>query len=440
MLPVLTIVGRPNVGKSTLFNYLTQTRDALVFDTPGVTRDRQYGESKLGGQRSIIVDTGGITGSKEEGLDHLMSQQVSQAMSEADRLLYMVDAQVGVTDQDLAIAKLLRPYQDQVVLLVNKADREVAGVVEADFYQLGLGQPIAIAAESGRGISAMMDDLLLAFPPEPSIEKSEDDDTVRLAVLGRPNAGKSTLVNRLLGEDRVIVSDKPGTTRDSIAIPFERHDKKYILVDTAGVRRRSKVSETVEKFSVVKALQAMSQADVVMMIVNAEDGVTDQDMRLLGLVLTHGRSLVLLFNKWDCLSEKGRESFKEEVERKLPFVNFARRYYISALEGSGVGLLYRAVHEAEEALSKPLSTGELTRVMQAAVVQHAPPMVHGKRVRFRFAHVGGRAPLLIIIHGRRVKGLPSAYTRYLAGYFRKHFALMGVLIHIRFKHDEKVKK
>ncbi len=433
MLPVFTIIGRPNVGKSTLFNCLTKTRDALVADFPGVTRDRQYGRGMVGDRPYLIVDTGGIAEQADIAYTTLISQQVEQAIDEADRILFLVDAQTGLTSADSIIAQQLRPFQDKVVLVVNKVDRLDANIVTSEFYSLGFGTPYAIAAKNGRGIETFIQELLKPFPVE---EAPKEEKGIFIAVMGRPNVGKSTLINRLLGEERVVVFDEPGTTRDSIFITFDRHGKIYTLIDTAGVRKRTKIEDKIEKFSVIKSLQALEKAHVVIMVFDARAGITDQDMRLLGLILAAGKGLVLAFNKWDGMTEYDRDRMRQAVDRRMQFVDFARRYLISALHGTGVGELYRAVDEAYESGNKALPTPLLTQVLEQAVFDHQPPLVSGRRIRLRYAHLGGHHPLVIVVHGKQIEDLPDSYRRYLANYFRKSFDLVGIPVHIQFINDK----
>ena len=374
MLPVIAIVGRPNVGKSTLFNQLTKSREALVVDLPGVTRDRQYGEGKIGERPFIAIDTGGL-GSQEAELDTLTEEQSWQAVVEADIVLFIVDGRTGLMAADKTIAQQLRVKEKAVYCVVNKTDGLNPDIALADFYALGLGDPIPIAASQARGLVALIDHIFLPFPPLSEIEIANPEESgIKIAIAGRPNVGKSTLVNRLLGEDRVIVFDQPGTTRDSIYIPLERAGKKYTIIDTAGVRRRSRVSELVEKFSVVKTLQAIEDCHVVILVVDAVESVTDQDLGLLGFVLETGRSLVLAINKWDGLDVEHRENVKKTLNYRLKFADFAKVHYISALHGSGVGNLFDSVQEAFQSSIKELSTAEVNRVLEIAVTQHPPPM------------------------------------------------------------------
>lgn len=432
MLPVITIVGRPNVGKSTLFNVLTKTRDALVADMPGVTRDRQYGEGVVGGRPYIIVDTGGIACFEKGILTQLTEQQVEQAIEEADVLLFVVDAQAGLTPNDEEIAKRLRNFQDKVVLVVNKMDRQDESLA-SDFFRLGFPQLKMICATQGRGIEAMMADVLARFPS--ADEEREKHPGIAVAMIGRPNAGKSTLINRILGEERVIVSEIPGTTRDSIYIPFERHGEHYTLIDTAGVRRRARIEEVVEKFSVIKTMQAIERCDVAIVMIDAHAGMSDQDMRLINLVLKIGRALILVFNKWDGLEDSEKNKVKDSIDRDLGFVTFARRYFISALHGSGVGDLFRAIKEAYESAQRELTTPELTKALEKAVNTFQPPAIQGRRIRLRYAHMGGLRPMTIVIHGKQTGDLPDSYQRYLASFFRKEFRLIGIPVHIKLRND-----
>lgn len=434
MLPVIAIVGRPNVGKSTLFNLLTQSRDALVVDVPGVTRDRQYGEGKLGGRPYFVVDTGGIEEPEDPDMAKLTDEQVLAAIDEADVVFFMVDAKAGLVTSDEIIAERLRRYQKKVVVLVNKADRDSAAVVCGDFYRLGFGDPIAVSAKQGRGVEALVSKTLSAFPEVDTVPKFEEG--IRIAVVGRPNVGKSTLINRMLGENRLVVFDRPGTTRDSIEVAHERREKKYILIDTAGVRRQRKVTDTVEKFSMIKTMQAMKNAQVVIVVVNAQEGLGEQDMRLIGIVAELGKALVIAFNKWDGMEDYDREQFKETVDRKLLFVDYARRYTISALHGTGVGKLYHALHEAYESTNKDIATPLLTKALEKAVETHQPPLVKGRRIKLRYAHVGGHDPLVIVVHGKQTTSLPGSYKTYLSNYFRKTFNLLGIPVLVKFKNDE----
>ncbi len=433
MLPVIALIGRPNVGKSTLFNRLTRSRDALVADYPGLTRDRKYGFGKLGPIPYLVIDTGGVAGG-ESGIDEAMVDQTVRALQEADAAIIMVDGRSGLTAADEHVAELARKHARKTWLAVNKAEGLDAAVAGGEFHGLGLGEPIAVSAAHGDRIGALIDAVLGDFEPaESDAEADEDAEELRIAVIGRPNVGKSTLANRLLGEDRLVVYDQPGTTRDSVAVPFERNDRKYLLIDTAGIRRRSRVREAVEKFSIVKALQAIEQAQVVIAVLDAQEGVTEQDVSLLGLVLERGRALVVVTNKWDGLSAGQRKQVRDDLDRRLPFLDFAERITISALHGTAVGDLLPAVERAYKAATRDLSTTELTRELESAVMAHPPPLVRGRRIRLRYAHQGGRNPPVIVIHGNQTDRLPEAYRRYLINRFRKAFKLRGTPVRLSFK-------
>jgi GTP-binding protein len=433
MLPVIALIGRPNVGKSTLFNRLTRSRDALVADYPGLTRDRQYGFGRLGQIPYLVIDTGGVAGG-EVGIEGAMVEQTVRALHEADAAIIMVDGRSGLTAADEHVAELARKHAKKTWLAVNKAEGLDAAIASGEFHALGLGEPVAVSASHGDRIGALMEAVLADFDVEPPTEEADADvEELRIAIVGRPNVGKSTLANRLLGEDRLVVYDQPGTTRDSVAVPFERNDRKYILVDTAGIRRRSRVSEAIEKFSIVKALQAIEQAHVVIAVLDAQEGVTEQDVSLLGLVLERGRALVIVTNKWDGLEADHRKKVRDDLDRRLPFLDFAERITISALHGTAVGDLLPAVERAYSAAMRDLSTTELTRELEAAVMAHAPPLVRGRRIRLRYAHQGGRNPPVIVIHGNQTDKLPEAYRRYLVNRFRKVFKLKGTPVRLSFK-------
>lgn len=433
MIPVIALVGRPNVGKSTLFNYLTKTRDALVADYPGLTRDRKYGQGKVGGAAYLVVDTGGLSGEKE-GIDELMAVQTRLAIEEADMVVFMVDARNGVTPADHIITRELRQLQKPLVLVVNKVDGINVDIAINDFYELGIGEPMPIAAARGRGVTQLISTILEQLPPADEDDSLRDEaDRIKVAILGRPNVGKSTLVNRLIGEERVLAFDMPGTTRDSIYIPFEKNGQAYTLIDTAGVRRRSKVHEAIEKFSVIKALQAIQEAHVVIIVLDAQQEISDQDATLLGFVLDSGRALLLAVNKWDNLQEEQKERIKHELDYKLTFLDFAEMHYISALHGTGIGLLFDSVKKAYESATRNLSTPKLTEVLQRAVEEHQPPLVKGRRIKLRYAHQGGRNPPVIVIHGNQVKSTPEAYRRYLVNTYRRVLKLVGTPVRIEFK-------
>ncbi|CDL81148.1 ribosome biogenesis GTPase Der [Xenorhabdus szentirmaii] len=465
MIPVVALVGRPNVGKSTLFNRLTRTRDALVADFPGLTRDRKYGRAEVEGQEFIIIDTGGIDGT-EEGVETHMATQSLMAIEEADIVLFMVDARAGLMPADHAIAKHLRSREKATFLVANKTDGIDIDTSIAEFYGLGLGDIYSIAASHGRGVTQLIERALLPFSNKEEteevelteeeanaaywaeIEQAEQDEfaeqeeeeefdpttlPLKLAIVGRPNVGKSTLTNRILGEERVVVFDMPGTTRDSIYIPMERDGREYVLIDTAGVRKRGKVTETVEKFSVIKTLQAIEDANVVLLVVDAREGISDQDLSLLGFILNSGRSLVIAVNKWDGMSQEDRDHVKDMLDLRLGFVDFARVHFISALHGSGVGNLFESILEAYESATRRVNTSLLTRIMRMAEDDHQPPMIRGRRVKMKYAHAGGYNPPIVVIHGNQVTDLPDSYKRYLMNYFRRSLNVMGTPIRIQFK-------
>ncbi|WP_133490378.1 ribosome biogenesis GTPase Der [Alcanivorax sp. 24] len=435
MKPVIALVGRPNVGKSTLFNRLTRTRDALVADFPGLTRDRKYGDGRMGDRPYIVVDTGGI-GESEEGIDRPMTDQALLAVGEADAVLFLVDGRAGLTAADQQVASELRKLPKPVFLVVNKTDGLDPDSAMADFYALGLTQVLPIAAAHGRGVRALMDEVLAIFPePEEAGEEEEpeDPDTVRVAVLGRPNVGKSTLINRILGEERVVVFDQAGTTRDSIEVPFERNGRPYVLIDTAGVRRRGKVHETIEKFSVIKALQAVDAAQVVLLVVDARDGISDQDLHLLGYVLEAGRALVIAMNKWDGLESDHKDWVKQQLDRRLQFVPWAKIKFISALHGTGVGDLFGLVERAWDSAFIKIGSNALTRMLEDITHSHPPPRSGRFRAKLRYAHLGGSNPPVVVIHGNRTDSLPVSYRRYLENRFRELLKIEGSPIRLELK-------
>lgn len=473
--PVVALVGRPNVGKSTLFNRLTRTRDALVADFPGLTRDRKYGQAHLAGYDFIVIDTGGIDGT-EEGVEEKMAEQSLLAIEEADIVLFLVDARAGLTSADIGIANYLRQRKNKTTVVVaNKVDGIDADSHCAEFYQLGLGEIAQIAASQGRGIANLMEQVLsplaekMAEKEEESAvenddvsemaqhdewdedfdfsneedtalldeelaqEQTPDSQNIKIAIVGRPNVGKSTLTNRILGEDRVVVYDMPGTTRDSIYIPMERDGQQYTLIDTAGVRKRGKVHLAVEKFSVIKTLQAIQDANVVLLVIDARENISDQDLSLLGFILNAGRSLVIVVNKWDGLDTDVKDRVKSELDRRLDFIDFARVHFISALHGSGVGNLFDSVKEAYECATQKMTTSMLTRILQIAVDEHQPPMISGRRVKLKYAHPGGYNPPIIVIHGNQVDKLPDSYKRYLSNHFRRSLKIIGSPIRLQFQ-------
>ena len=467
--PVVALVGRPNVGKSTLFNRLTRTRDALVADFPGLTRDRKYGHAHIAGHEFIVIDTGGIDGT-EEGVEEKMAEQSLLAIEEADVVLFLVDARAGLTAADIGIANYLRQRQNKTTVLVaNKTDGIDADSHCAEFYQLGLGEIEQIAASQGRGVTQLMEQVLAPFAErlesaeeiEPTSEDAQDeweqaldfdfaestalidealedeaeeqDKNIKIAIVGRPNVGKSTLTNRILGEDRVVVYDLPGTTRDSIYIPMERDGQAYTLIDTAGVRKRGKVHLAVEKFSVIKTLQAIQDANVVLLVIDARENISDQDLSLLGFILNAGRSLVIVVNKWDGLDQDVKERVKSELDRRLDFIDFARVHFISALHGSGVGNLFDSVKEAYACATQKMTTSMLTRILQMATDEHQPPMVSGRRIKLKYAHPGGYNPPIIVVHGNQMEKLPDSYKRYLSNYYRKSLKIIGSPIRLLFQ-------
>jgi GTP-binding protein len=439
---IISLVGRPNVGKSTLFNVLTRSRDALVADYPGLTRDRQYGRFQFKSSDIIIIDTGGLSGQSEE-LDGHMEKQTRLAIDESDIILFMVDARDGLTPADEVIAESLRRTGKLVKLIVNKTDGLDIRTVSSEFFSLGLGAPISIAASQNRGIQAMLSEALESFDvkevsvaeEEESNELEEDDNdrSIKVAIIGRPNVGKSTLVNRFLGEERVVVFDMPGTTRDSVFIPFERDGKRYTFIDTAGIRRKRSVHEAIEKFSIIKSMQAIERANVIIMMIDARTEIADQDLHLIGYVLEAGRALILTINKWDGMDDYQKELIHKGIDKQLPFVRFAETFFISALHGSGVGKLYEAIDRAYASATKKYSTSDLTRLLEKAVQSHQPPMINGRRIKLRYAHQGGMNPPRIIVHGNQISKVPSVYKRYLTNFFRKELDSVGTPILIEFK-------
>lgn len=467
MTPVIALVGRPNVGKSTLFNRLTRSRDALVADFPGLTRDRQYGEGKVGGRPYIVIDTGGISGD-EEGIDAEMARHSLMAIEEADLVLFIVDARSGMTAADEMIARYLREHNKKAYLVVNKTDGLDAFSHSAEFYALGMNtDPFMIAAVHNRGVSTMitqlLDDLLgpltevdlgpkepvwgevnLDEEPTPEeqdvvLEKESKEHAARqlkFGIIGRPNVGKSTLVNRILGEERVIVFDQPGTTRDAITVPFERNGTPYTLVDTAGIRRRKNVTEIAEKFSIVKTLQAIKECNVAVVVIDARTGLVEQDLHLLSFVLESGRAMVIAVNKWDHLDQESRDKIKKDIDRRLEFVDYADVHYISALHGTGVGELFRSVEKAYKSATSHWSTNRLTTLLQDVVSEHQPPMINNRRIKLRYAHQGGLNPPIIVVHGNQTAALPTSYKRYLMNTFRKILKVTGTPLRFEFRSGE----
>ncbi|AVI67095.1 ribosome biogenesis GTPase Der [Shewanella sp. NKUCC05_KAH] len=457
MIPVVALVGRPNVGKSTLFNRLTRTRDALVADFPGLTRDRKYGRAFLSGYEFIVVDTGGIDGT-EEGIETKMAEQSLAAIEEADVVLFMTDARAGLTAADLSIAQHLRSRQKTTFVVANKVDGIDADSACAEFWSLGLGEVYQMAASQGRGVTNMIEYALTPYAEAMGIVRQGEDEVteereyteeeaeaeqkrlqdlpIKLAIIGKPNVGKSTLTNRILGEERVVVFDEPGTTRDSIYIPMEREGREYVIIDTAGVRRRSKVHQVIEKFSVIKTLKAVEDANVVLLIIDAREGIAEQDLGLLGFALNAGRALVIAVNKWDGIDQGIKDRVKSELDRRLGFIDFARIHFISALHGTGVGHLFESIEEAYDSATRRVSTSMLTRIMQMSQDDHQPPLVNGRRVKLKYAHAGGYNPPIVVIHGNQVSRLPDSYKRYMMNYFRRSLKVVGTPIQLRFQEGD----
>jgi len=435
MKPTIALVGRPNVGKSTLFNRLTRSRDALVADIPGLTRDRHYGHGRLGAKPYLVVDTGGLEPTAKDGIYHAMAKQTLQAVDEADAVLLLVDGRAGLTAQDREIANRLRKSGRPLYLVVNKSEGLSREAAAAEFHELGLGEPLAISAAHGDGVRELMDLVLESVPlEEPEARRAEHLPRVpKIAVVGRPNVGKSTLVNAIIGEDRVIAFDQPGTTRDSIYVDFQRNGKPYTLIDTAGLRRRGKVEETAEKFSVIKTLQSIEDANVVILVLDAQHEISEQDAHIAGFILEAGRALVVAVNKWDHLDQAQRDQIKREFDRKLEFLHFARTHFVSALEGKGLAELIKSIDLAYAAAMTKLPTPKLTRALIAATARQAPPR-HGLfRPKLRYAHQGGMNPPVIVIHGNQLDALPDSYRRYLEHFFIDTFALQGTPVRIQFK-------
>ena len=435
MLPVIALVGRPNVGKSTVFNVLTRTRDALVADVPGVTRDRQYGFGSTERYRFIVIDTGGLIESPK-GIEQPMAVQTQRAIEEADHVVFVVDSREGLTTADRFVADVIRRSGKPAVIAVNKSEGREDEVAVTEFHALGFGEPRALSAAHRQGIEELVDAVLAGTEPAgPEDQPAPEGRDVRVCVIGRPNVGKSTLINRLIGEDRLIAFDEPGTTRDTIFVPFERDGRRYTLIDTAGVRRRARVEDGVEKFSVIKTLQAIEEANVVVGVLDAQDTVAEQDATLLGIVADRGRAMVIAVNKWDHVSPEQRAEIREQLAQRLRFLDFAPVHFISALHGSGVGELMQSVEAAYEAAMRTLPTPELTRALEAAIKQHQPPLVRGRRIKLRYAHQGGRNPPVIVIHGTQAERTPEDYRRFLGNSFRQAFDLRGTPVKVEFRSE-----
>ena len=434
MKPVIALVGRPNVGKSTLFNRMTRSRDALVADFPGLTRDRHYGEGRVGKRPFLVIDTGGFEPVAKDGILREMAKQTRQAIAEADIVFFMVDGRQGLTPHDKTINDFLRKAGSKVILVINKSEGMQYTSVASDFYELGLGDPCIISAAHGDGVP----DLVEAALDELIDDEAEDVDELvhrgtRIAIVGRPNVGKSTMVNALLGEERVIAFDMPGTTRDSIEIPFERDGRHYSLIDTAGIRRKGKVFEAIEKFSVVKTLKSISDANVVLLLLDAQQDISEQDAHIAGFVLEAGRALVVGVNKWDGLQQDAREHIKREIERKLSFLSFAKMHFISAIKGTGIPPMMKSINAAYEAAMRKLPTPQLTRALEQAVEHQQPRRKGSVRPKLRYAHQGGQNPPVIVVHGNALDGIDASYKRYLEKHFRESFGLIGTPRRIEFR-------
>ena len=438
-IPTIALVGRPNVGKSTLFNRLTKTRDALVADFAGLTRDRKYGEALVNNRRCLLIDTGGISGD-EEGVDQLMAQQAMQAVAQADLILFIVDCREGLNAADDLIAMQLRKLNKPLLVLANKVGGLQEDVALAPFYELSLGDVLPISAAHGRGIKQLLESIASNL----SVNESDDDTFgtedlakgIKIAVVGRPNVGKSTLVNRMLGEERVVVYDLPGTTRDSVYINYERHGKAYTLIDTAGIRKRKNIKLAVEKFSIVKTLQAIDDANVVILLIDGQEGLVEQDLHLLGSVVEAGRALVIAINKWDGLDEDQKNTINRELDRRLQFAKFADIHTISALHGTGVGHLYKSIEKSFKSATDKFNTNDLTNILRSAVTEHQPPMIRGRRIKLRYAHLGGNNPPVVVIHGNQTASVPDHYTRFLEKVFRRELKLHGTPVRIQYKSSE----
>ncbi|MCE2867179.1 MAG: ribosome biogenesis GTPase Der [Burkholderiaceae bacterium] len=434
MKPVIALVGRPNVGKSTLFNRMTRSRDALVADFPGLTRDRHYGEGRVGKRPFLVIDTGGFEPVAKDGILREMAKQTRQAIAEADIVFFMVDGRQGLTPHDKTINDFLRKAGSKVILVINKSEGMQYTSVASDFYELGLGDPCVISAAHGDGVADLVEtslDELVNAEPDATDESAHRG--TRIAIVGRPNVGKSTMVNALLGEERVIAFDMPGTTRDSIEIPFERDSRHYVLIDTAGIRRKGKVFEAIEKFSVVKTLKSISDANVVLLLLDAQQDISEQDAHIAGFVLEAGRALVVGVNKWDGLEQDAREHIKREIERKLSFLSFAKMHFISAIKGTGIAPMMKSINAAYAAAMKKLPTPQLTRALEQAVEHQQPRRKGSVRPKLRYAHQGGQNPPVIVVHGSALDGIDASYKRYLEKHFRESFGLVGTPLRIEFR-------
>lgn len=440
MNPVIAVVGRPNVGKSTLFNRLTKSSAAIVADQPGITRDRQYGFGIFEDRHFILIDTGGLDegdSSRMIGIEKMISEQAMQAVRDADAVIWLVDAREGLTIPDEKLASQLRMTCKHLYLAVNKTEGMDTDLCTAEFYALGIGQPYAVSAKRGSGLAVLLHAVLSDLTRETlPVNIPAEIDGLKFCIIGRPNVGKSTLVNRILGEERVLTYDKPGTTRDSIAIPFERHGNKYTLVDTAGIRRRSRINSAVEKTSVVRTLKTIDASDLVILVVDAQDKITDQDASLLGMVINSGKAVIIAVNKWDGLTDSERDNIHNHLDRKLGFVEFIYLHYISALHGSGVGEIFKSIKKIEKMIRLSPSPSRLTGILETATIQHPPPVIRGHRIKLRYAHMGGHSPFLIIVHGNQVEQVPDTYRRYLVKMFRNKLKLTSIPVLVEFRKGE----
>ena len=434
MKPIIAIIGRPNVGKSTLFNLLTNSKDALVADRPGVTRDRKIANTEYQGRPYLLIDTAGLgeINPDNEAMIEEVEKQSLMAVTDATAVIWVVDARDGLTTADEKLAQQLRAHQDKVFLAVNKAEGLDKEMVIAEFFALGMNQPYAVSAQRGSGVEKMMQAVFKDLPE--SDEEEINPDTLKIGVIGRPNVGKSTLINRLIGEQRLVTFDHPGTTRDSISITHTRNDKQYMFIDTAGIRRKSRVHDSVEKFSIIKSLQTIAEANIVLMVFDASEAITDQDLNLLGLCYDQGKAFMILLNKWDGIEQDQRQMIQDQVERKLSFIQSPIIRTISALHGSGVGNLYKDIDRIDNLLKTEMPTSEITQILQKAMEAHQPPLVRGRRIKLRYAHIGGHNPIRIIIHGNQTASVPNDYTRYLANFFQRHLRLEGIPVLIEYKY------
>ena len=438
MRPVIAIVGLPNAGKSTLFNRLTKSRDALVADMPGVTRDRKYGIASHNQHELFIVDTGGIVETRNgtDTISELVSEQTFQAIDEADAIIWLVDANETPTAVYHDLANRFRTCNKSIYLVINKAEGKDSDILTADYFALGLGTPLPVSALHGDGIRELLDTIIAPFPPNTGNEAIPPDNLLRIAVLGKPNVGKSTLINRIIGEERLLTSDMPGTTRDSIHIHYKKNNRDYLLIDTAGVRRRSRVKETIEKFSIIKTIKNIDEADIIILVLDASDGITEQDARLLGMTAESGKSLIITVNKWDCIEPSEKNNLRAQLDRKLGFIDYACIHFISALHGNGVAGIFQSVEKIEDSIRITPTTSELTGLLNQITGAHPPPVIQGRRVKLRYAHLGGHSPLKIIIHGNQTARLTGQYRRYLANAFRKKLELTGTPVIIECRSGE----